>query len=78
VQGLARKTDESAGAAMPQNLRVVGAIAYKRQACIRSLGTDLMFKPGFKPEAQLGDNTAAAGERVLGQDFVMGDRFPGF
>ena len=77
VQGLPREINARIWVVRSAKSRVVSAVADQGQSGVRSLGSDLMFSAGFQTEPQFGDDTFAAGQRVLGDDFVMGDGFAG-
>src|SRR5258707_996843 len=77
VQGLPREINARICVVRSAKSRVVSAVADQGQSGVRSLGSDLMFSAGFQTQSQFRDDAFAAGEGVLGDDFVMGDGFAG-
>src|SRR4051794_25291699 len=58
--------------------RVVGSIADQWEAGVRRLHTYLMFSSRLQSKPQLADHELAVGERIFGNDFVVGNGFASF
>jgi len=73
VQGLPREINGRVGKVRPAIGRVIRAVTDQGKSGVGSLDADLMFPSGFQPESQFSDEAFAAGERILGDDFVVRD-----
>ena len=73
MQGLAREFNPCVIWVRSSQRRVVRAVADQGEPGIRSLDADLMFPAGLEPQPQLADEPLPAGERIFGDDFVMGN-----
>src|SRR5436190_13533573 len=75
VQGLSRESDARARALRSPTIWIVSAVSHQRKSGMGSLSANLMFSASFQTQPQFGNETRAAGDRVFGHDFVVGDGF---
>jgi len=79
MQRLTREIDKGQAAKSSATIFwMIGTVANQWQSGMGRLDADLMFSTGLQPEPQFGDETFAAGERILRDDFVMRDGLAGF
>ena len=73
VQGLTREVDGCFCVILAAIGRVIRAVADQGESGVGSLDADLVLSTGFQAEPQLSDEAFAAGEWILGDDFVVRD-----